>query len=98
VGVHTLDERESSKKIFILILARIEKLRASAPDDLSRWREEWTTRGLSGHKRNASTLAQLVRLALLASTDTARNTNKVRGTIAGKSNPVIHLRAEIFAG
>ncbi len=40
---------------------RIEKLRASAPDDLSRWREEWTTRGLSGHKRNASTLAQLSR-------------------------------------
>lgn len=40
---------------------RIEKLRASAPDDLSRWREEWTTRGLSGHKRNASTLAQLAR-------------------------------------
>ena len=39
----------------------IEKLRASAPDDVSRWREEWTTRGLNGHKRNASTLAQLAR-------------------------------------
>lgn len=213
---------------------RIEKLRESAPDDLSRWREEWTTRGLSGHKRNASTLAQLARAwncwlgfacevgaitpderkeiwrrvwaaldvagkgqdqyqasenpasrfieliqaalasgkahlaaidggkpdsadaqaygwrdgeaqgdrigwldgddlylqpdaayslarrmatdgeglsvssqtlwkrlneaGLLASTDTARNTNKVRRTIAGKSNPVIHLRAEFFAG
>ena len=35
---------------------------------------------------------------LLASTDTARKTNKVRKTIAGKSNPVIHLRSEIFAG
>ncbi len=213
---------------------RIETLRVSAPDDLSRWREEWTTRGLSGHKRNASTLAQLARAwhcwlgfareveaitpeesktlwrrvwaaldeagkgqdqyqasenpasrfveliqaalasgkahlaaidggkpdiadaqaygwrdgepqgdrigwldgddlylqpdaayslaqrmatggeglsvssqtlwkrlneaGLLASTDTARNTNKVRRTIAGKSNPVIHLRAENFAG
>ncbi|HMV46681.1 MAG TPA: bifunctional DNA primase/polymerase [Blastocatellia bacterium] len=213
---------------------RIEKLRASAPDDVSRWREEWTTRGLNGHKRNASTLAQLARAwhcwlgfaceagaitpeeskklwrrvwaaldaagkgqeqyqasenpasrfieliqaalasgkahlaatdggkpdsadaqafgwrdgepqgerigwldgddlylqpdaayllarrmatdgegltvssqtlwkrlneaGLLASTDTARKTNKVRKTIAGKSNPVIHLRSEIFAG
>lgn len=213
---------------------RIEKLRASAPDDVSRWREEWATRGLSGHKRNASTLAQLARAwhcwlgfacevgaitpeeskklwrrvwaaldaagkgqdqyqasenpatrfieliqaalasgrahlaaidggkpdaanaqtygwrdgepqgdrigwlddedlylqpdaayslarrmatdgegltvssqtlwkrlneaGLLASTDTARNTNKVRRTIAGKSNPVIHLRSEIVAG
>jgi hypothetical protein len=213
---------------------RIEKLRASATDELSGWREEWATRGLSGHKRNASTLAQLARAwycwlgfacevgaitteeskelwrrvwaaldaagkgqdqyqasenpasrfieliqaalssgkahlaatdggkpdsadaqaygwrdgeplgerigwldgddlylqpdtayslaqrmvsggegltissqtlwkrlneaGLLASTDTARNTNKVRRTIAGKLNPVIHLRAEIFAG
>ncbi|MBL8190283.1 MAG: hypothetical protein JNK38_19865, partial [Acidobacteria bacterium] len=34
---------------------------------------------------------------LLASTDTARNTNKVRRTIIGKSTPVIHLRAEFFA-
>lgn len=40
---------------------RIKTLRATAPGDLSRWREEWTTRGLSGHKRNASTLAQLAR-------------------------------------
>ena len=40
---------------------RIEKLRASAPDDLFRWREKWTTRGLNGHKRNVSTLAQLAR-------------------------------------
>lgn len=40
---------------------RIEKLRASASDDVTRWREEWTTRGLSGHKRNATTLAQLAR-------------------------------------
>ncbi len=213
---------------------RIEKLIANAQTEIARWREEWTTRGSNGHKRNSSTLAQLARAwhcwlafacevgafsseerndlwrrvwaaldaagkgqdqyqasenpasrfieliqaalasgkahvadidggkpdsadalaygwrdgepqgdrigwldggdlylqpdaayslaqrmatggegltissqtlwkrlneaGLLASTDTARNTNKVRRTIAGKSNPVIHLRAEIFAG
>jgi hypothetical protein len=40
---------------------RIAEIQAKANDDLARWRNEWVARGLSGHKRNATTLAQLAR-------------------------------------
>ncbi|MEP7343431.1 MAG: bifunctional DNA primase/polymerase [Acidobacteriota bacterium] len=49
---------------FLLWLAtkdRITQIQSKANDDLAHWREEWMKRGLSGHKRNATTLAQLAR-------------------------------------
>ncbi len=40
---------------------QIAALQAKTNDELAHWRSEWTRRGLSGHKRNATTLAQLAR-------------------------------------
>lgn len=57
-----------------------------------------TGEDISQVKQAVTPVLGLNEAGLLASIDTARSTNKVRRTIAGKSQSVIHLQANSFAG